>query len=135
MPRGGHFKELAKTPEGRAQLAEWRANGAKKAGKPQGATHGYTRHTRNKMIAKAEAEAKVQVDRMIEEGKLDAEDPLAREAMDAIATLMRRTDINPKDKLAAARTILEWTKAKPASDTNLNVRKAEDFLAEIAGDL
>ncbi len=37
--------------------------------------------------------------------------------------------------LTAARLVLEFTKAKPAAQAELTVRRAEDYLAEIAKDM
>jgi hypothetical protein len=87
------------------------------------------------MIAKARAEAKDIVKHMEDKGIAIPKDEYAREAMTSVVELMRRTDTLPKDKLAAARTVLEWTIAKPAAETNVTVKKAEDFLSEIAEDM
>jgi hypothetical protein len=38
-------------------------------------------------------------------------------------------------KLAAIRTVLEWTKAKPESKTKLTLKTADEFLDEVAEDL
>jgi len=126
---------MAETPEGRAQLAEWRKNAIGKQGRPKGATDGMSAYRRNKMIAKARAEAKDIVKHMEDKGIAIPKDEYAREAMTSVVELMRRTDTLPKDKLAAARTVLEWTIAKPAAETNVTVKKAEDFLSEIAEDM
>lgn len=129
------FAELAKTPEGRAQMAEWRKLAIGKGGRPKGATDGFSAYRRQKMIAKAAAEAKVIVKAMEDKGIVIPKDAAAREAFETVVTEMRRKDLLPKDKLAFARTVLEWSMAKPAAETNVTVKKAEDFLSEIAGDL
>jgi hypothetical protein len=59
----------------------------------------------------------------------------AKEAIETSVEIMRREDINVKDKLAAAKTVLEWTMAKPASETTVNVKTAESFLDEIAAEV
>jgi hypothetical protein len=130
-----HFAELAKTPEGRAQLAEWRSRRkVENCGRPHGATAGVTRKTRNKIIAKAQAEAKAIVELMDKKGMIP-KDEYAKEAIETVVELVRRTDIHPKDKLASARTLLEWTLAKPATEANVNLKKAEDFLDDLAAEL
>lgn len=58
----------------------------------------------------------------------------AKEAIEAVVEVMRLDKLPPKDKIAAARTVLEWTMAKPASESTVNVKTAEDFLADIAKD-
>jgi hypothetical protein len=87
------------------------------------------------MIAKANELAKEFLMELEKEGYvLPPEGSLAREAIDTVATLMRRNDL-PKDKLAAASKILEYTLAKPAQTINANVKRPEDFLDEIAKDM
>jgi hypothetical protein len=87
------------------------------------------------MIAKANELAKEFLMELEKEGyELPPEGSLAREAIDTVATLMRRDDL-PKDKLAAASKILEYTLAKPAQTINANVKRPEDFLDEIAKDM
>lgn len=41
---------------------------------------------------------------------------------------------NQQHKLAALKTVLEWTKAKPASTSNVKVTSAEDWLAQVTAD-
>jgi hypothetical protein len=131
----GYFERLAKTPEGQALLKHWRSLGPKKAGRPKGATDGFSKYRRDKMIAEATAEAKVIVKRMEEKGIVIPKDAAAREAFETVVIEMRRKDLLPKDKLAFARTVLEWSMAKPAAESTVTVKRAEDFLDEIAGDL
>jgi hypothetical protein len=116
-------------------MAEWLKKAHAKAGRPKGATDGYSKYRRDKMIAEATAEAKVIVKRMEEKGIVIPKDAAAREAFETVVTEMRRKDLLPKDKLAFARTVLEWSMAKPAAESTVTVKKAEDFLDEIAGDM
>lgn len=55
----------------------------------------------------------------------------AREAIETAVELMRTEVINAKDKLAAARTVLEWTMAKPVQQSEVSIKRAEDFLASV----
>ena len=134
------FVRLSKTPEGRALMAEWRArrflnpNGKGLPGRRPGSKDGYTANELKQQRAKAKAEAKVIVEYM--EKKFDLpKDEFAKEALTTAVELMRIDAINAKDKLAAARTVLEWTMAKPMSQSEVTVKKAEDFLADIAADM
>lgn len=86
-------------------------------------------------MAHAMAEAKQLVNIMEQKGYNIPKDEYAREGIEAVVAMVRLTDISPKDRLAAARTLLDFTMAKPATDTNLNVKKAEDFLADLAKDM
>jgi hypothetical protein len=61
------------------------------------------------------------------------ENTIAREAMKS-AIEMLASDVSTKDKIAVIRTLLEYNMAKPAATQNLNVKTAEDFLDELAGD-
>lgn len=59
----------------------------------------------------------------------------AREAIEAAVESMRMEAINVKDKLAAARLVLEFTMAKPAAQSEVTVKTAESFLADIAKEM
>jgi len=126
------FSRLAQTPEGRAQLAAWRAL-AKNTGRPPGARDGTTKRVREKDAAKAKAEAQRLVKLMEEKFDIPKEG-FAREALETAVTEMRKKELASKDRLAAARLVLEWTKAKPAAESNVTIKKAEDFLADLAKD-
>lgn len=134
------FVRLSKTPEGRALMKEWRdrrflnPNGKGLPGRRPGSKDGYTAKELDKQRAKAKAEAKLIVEYM--ETKFNIpKDEYAKEALTTAVEIMRIDAINAKDKLAAARTVLEWTMAKPAAQSEVTVKKAEDFLADIAADM
>lgn len=84
-------------------------------------------------IAKEEAIRMVHI--MEKKGFEIPETEFAREAIVAAVETMRMEAINPRDKLSAARLVLEFTKAKPAAQAELTVRRAEDYLAEIAKEM
>jgi hypothetical protein len=90
---------------------------------------------RQKALDYAMAEAKKIVNIMEEKGYNIPKDEYAREGIEAVVAMVRLTDISPKDRLAAARTLLDFTMAKPATTINQNVKKAEDFLAELASEI
>lgn len=129
-----HFAKLSQTPEGRAQLAEWRAlRGTKKGlGRPPGALDGTTASERGKDLAKARAEAKQLVKLMEQTNSNIPKEGYAREALEVAVEEMRREKVTSKDKLSAARLVLEYTMSKPASESSVTVKKAEDFLADLA---
>lgn len=85
-------------------------------------------------MAQAKAQAKRDLERMEEKGFVLPKDEYAKEAIESVLTVMRLTDISPKDRLAAASKLLEYTLAKPAAETNVTLKKAEDFLADLAKD-
>jgi hypothetical protein len=90
---------------------------------------------RAKAFAHAQAEAKEIVTLMESKGMEIPKDEFGREALEAGVAIMRLTDISPKDRLAAASLVLTYTMAKPASESTVNVKKAEDFLSELASEL
>lgn len=134
-----YFFRLQQTEEGRALWKMWTdkrfAEGVKR-GRPKGATEGFLKTKRDKIIIEAKAEAKEIVKYM--ENTKGYEIPKLEFAKEAIVTaveIMRRDDINVKDKLTAAKTVLEWTLSKPATETTVNVKTAESFLEDIAAEM
>ena len=96
---------------------------------------GWTKYMRQKAWNHAMSEAKHIVNIMEQKGYNIPKDEYAREGIEAVVAMVRLKDISPKDRLAAARTLLDFTMAKPASETTVNVKKAEDFLADLANEI
>lgn len=140
-PAKNLFKRMQETPEGRALWKIWTdrrflAPNGKKPGRPPGSIDGYSAHELKQQRAIAKAEAKEMVKYM--ETKKGFEIPkseFAREAIEAAVESMRMEAINVKDKLAAARLVLEFTMAKPAAQSEVTVKTAESFLADIAAEM
>ena len=65
---------------------------------------------------------------------LEPDNILANNALLYCITLHEDIEVDAKTRLQAARTVLEWTKAKPATKIDASVRKAEDFLTILAQD-
>ncbi len=104
-------------------------------GRPRGATEGFLKSKRDVFIKTAKAEAKEIVKFMEHKGYAIPKQEFAKEAIETAVEIMRREDIHPKDKLTAAKTVLEWTLSKPATEANVNVRSAESFLEDIAKEM
>ncbi len=62
------------------------------------------------------------------------EDDKAEEALTTTLTILRTKDVALTTKLAAARLLLDFTKSKPSSKSEVTVKSAEDWLAQIADD-
>lgn len=90
---------------------------------------------RHANLASARAEAKQLVQIMEDKGFNIPKDAYAREALEEVVAIVRLKDLSPKDRLAAARTVLDFTMAKPATDNNVTVKKAEDFLSGLTSEL
>lgn len=127
------------TPEGREKMEAWRKKATLKAGRPEFVADGYTAKEIAVLRAQAEQDAERIMSIMEEENLFDlVEQPsdelladdkaMSREAMKMAIVLMRMPG-NVKDKLSAARTVLEYTRSKPAQTSNVTVATAEDFLA------
>lgn len=63
------------------------------------------------------------------------DDERAEEALKGLAAIAVDPMIQPQVRLSAMNAILNFTKRKPAQKTELTVKRAEDFLDEIAKDL
>jgi hypothetical protein len=84
---------------------------------------------------RATEEARVSAQETIKimvEKNLLTDDEKANEALETAIALMRGPGL--QYKLAAARTVLEYTKAKPASKQDISIQKAEDWLALVTAD-
>lgn len=81
--------------------------------------------------AEAEREARRIFHIMKEQGLLPGTDDIADEALLAVLTMMRQPG-PVKDKHSLARTLLEYTRSKPSTKTDVTVRTAEDFLDELS---
>lgn len=133
-----YFYRLQQSEEGRALWKMWTdkrfAEGVQ-LGRPRGATEGVLKQKREKIKSTAKAEAKIIVEYMEQKGFEIPKQEFAKEAITTAVEIMRREDINPKDKLTAAKTVLEWTLSKPATEANVNVKTAESFLEDIAKEM
>jgi len=128
------FIRLRESDEGQALLKLWDAKRFEsKQGRSRGHSDGITIKRLRTLRARAKREAKIIVRYMMEQGMIPKEG-YAKEALETAVEVMRLEEIHPRDKLAASKLVLEYTMAKPATDTNVNVRTAEDFLDEIAKD-
>lgn len=83
-------------------------------------------------LVEAEKEAK-RILKIMEKEGLIPDDHMAKAALQATFEMVTGP-LPPRERLAAARTILEYTKQKPTTTTNLNIKTAEDFLDELAAD-
>jgi hypothetical protein len=110
-----------------------KAAGITRAGVPDG----MRKEQAEVMNAKARAEAERIVKKMADKGMFDEVDPVdrqrAEEAMTEVVTIMK-ADGDKKTKLAAAKTILEFTKSKPVAKHAHAVNAAEAWLLAVEDD-
>lgn len=124
-----------KTPEERAAYSQ-KLIAARKGNRPNHQIPGKPRDLTNAQWAEVQEIARLDAKRIIQKMK-DAgqvpDDPRAEEALKTTVETLRTAE-SPKDKIAAARLILDFTKAKPAQKIDATVRTAEDILDEMALD-
>lgn len=126
-----YFSRLMSTPEGRALRKQWSNKPKKNAGRPRGTPDGYTAE----MIAPIRKQAKADAERIVaimaKENNID--DEYAVEALKTAVEIMREPAQN-RDRLTAARMVLDFTKTKPAAKSEVTIGKAEAFLESLLGD-
>ena len=127
-PKRNYFSTLMDTPEGRELRKQWSNKPRKNAGRPKGVPDGFTKHEIEPIRAKAKKEAKEVVKIMSD--KYDIHDDYSREALETAVEVMR-VQGETRERLSAARLILDFTKSKPVAKSEVSVSKAEDFLATL----
>lgn len=131
-PKRHYFTELAKTEEGRALRKSWSLKPRKRAGRPKGVPDGHTEETIKPLRDAAKLEAKKVATIMFKEAGREP-DQFSREALETAVEIMRVKG-ETRERLAAARLVLDFTKSKPASQQNVTIGKAEQFLASLITD-
>jgi len=114
----------------------FRALAAKRSAHKGGKPHGVPRRMSVAQHAAHQAAQKPIIARIMKKMAANQQlpdDPMAVEALEKAMTVLR-DNITPKDKIAAARLILDFTKAKPAQKLEHTVRSAEDILDEMAAE-
>ena len=125
-PKNNFFATLMSTPEGRALRKEWSKRPRKNPGRPKGVPDGYRKNTIEPLRQELRGEAEKVVEVMTK--KLDVNpDEYATEALVTAVEIMRSPDAT-RDRLSAARLVLDFTKQKPASKSEMAISQAESFL-------
>jgi hypothetical protein len=120
---------MYRTEEGRAKIAEWRKKQKETGtGRKPGQPDGMLKNEFFEARVRYKREAKLIVEIMSKELKI--EDGYAKEALETAVELMRMPG-SARDRLAASKLILEFTKEKPSTKSEVTVQRAEDFLAEV----
>ena len=127
-PKNNYFVTLMQTEEGRALRRKWSRKPRKNAGRPRGVPDGYSKEQIEPIRAKVKTEAQKVVEIMAKE--YDIEDKYAKAALETAVEVMRMVGDN-RERVAAARLVLDFTKQKPASKSEVALSKAEDFLSSL----
>lgn len=120
------------TPEERSEYSKRIAANKKKpsGGRLKGVPRSLTKKQYEARLAEQKPIVKRIMKKMADQGQLP-DDPKAIEALETSMTVLR-TEECTKTKLAAARLVLDFTKAKPSTKTEVTIKTAEDYLDEIA---
>jgi hypothetical protein len=129
---------IAKIKAGRAiQQIEREANPQKFS--RFGVPHGETKASVAPLWAEARRKADRFIQKMADEGIIpnviipDSDDAKGVAALHA-ATVLALGPTDKQLKLAAIRTVLEYTRSKPESKSKMTINTSEEFLAQIAAD-
>lgn len=71
---------------------------------------------------------------MTEKKMFAADNNVAEEALTEVISILRQPG-HPKDKLAAAKTLLEYTQRKPVASSEVTLNQAETFLEAVLDDI
>lgn len=127
-PKNNYFATLMQTEEGRALRRQWSTKPRKNGGRPKGVPDGYTREQIEPIRKEIQIESKRIVEIMAEQYNI--EDEYAKVALETAVEVMKMVGDN-RERVAAARLVLDFTKQKPASKNEVAISKAEDFLASL----
>ena len=119
------------TEEGRALRKSWSTKKRIRTGRPRGVPDGYRKEQIEPIRAREKRKAERLVNIMAE--KFNIEDEYAKKALVTAVELMNVVG-ETRERLAAARLVLDFTKQKPASKNEVALTKAEDFLASLVTD-
>jgi len=127
-PKNNYFSTLMETEEGRALRKSWSTKKRIRTGRPRGVPDGYSKEQIEPIRAEAKKEAERLVNIMAD--KFNIEDEYAKKALVTAVEVMNVVG-ETRERLAAARLVLDFTKQKPASKNEVSLSKAEDFLASL----
>ena len=130
-PKKNYFATLMETEEGRALRRKWSTKPRKNGGRPRGVPDGYRKETIEPIRSKVKTEARKVVEIMAEQ--FNIEDEYAKTALETAVEVMKTPGEN-RERVAAARLVLDFTKSKPSAKSEVSISKAEDFLASLMTD-
>ena len=124
-PKQNYFSTLMDTPEGRELRRQWSTK-KRKTGRPKAYLMVIARRRSTYPPERKRAEKAVNI--MSE--KFDIKDDYAKNALQTAVEIMEVPG-ETRERLAAARLVLDFCAAKPASKQEVTIGKAEEFLASI----
>ena len=122
---------LAKRMEG---LRKWREANPGKRGRPHGLQDGVglKKYLKRLEVAKVKAERAIKV--MADENLWKADNDVASKAMQTAIEIMLSQEGTTQNRLAAAKTILDFTQTRPTTKSETTLKTAEEFLSSLIDD-
>ena len=122
---------LAKRMEG---LRKWREANPGKRGRPHGLQDGVglKKYLKRLEVAKAKSERAIKV--MAEQNLWKADNDVASKAMQTAIEIMLSQEGTTQNRLAAAKTILDFTQTRPTTKSETTLKSAEEFLSSLIDD-
>lgn len=119
---------LAKRMEG---LRKWREANPGKRGRPHGLQDGVglKKYLKRLEVAKVQSERAIKV--MADENIWKADNDVASKAMQTAIEIMLSQEGTTQNRLAAAKTILDFTQTKPVVKNETTLKTAEEFLSSL----
>ncbi|API58461.1 hypothetical protein BSL82_03390 [Tardibacter chloracetimidivorans] len=102
-----------------------------KTGRKTGVPSGWNYKEYAVEVAEAEKQARKMFNIMADEG-LVPDDQMAQAALLEALTIMKNKATSTAHKLSASRLVLDYTRAKPASKSDVTIHKAESLLEALA---
>ena len=127
-PRRNYVATLMETEEGRELRRQWSTKKRKNPGRPKGVPDGYRKSEIEPIRANAKRKAE-EVTKIMSE-KYDIKDDYAKDALQTAVEIMQVPG-ETRERLAAARLVLDFTASRPAAKSEVTIGKAEEFLASL----
>lgn len=115
-------------------LREWQKANPGRIGRPHGVQDGvrYKDYLKRLEVAKVNAERAIKV--MAEDNIWKADNDVASKAMQTAIEIMLSQEGTTQNRLAAAKTILDFTQTKPVVKNETTLKTAEEFLSSLIND-
>lgn len=92
--------------------------------------NGMTKPIAKRFWKQARFEATLTMKKLAKSGVTDDWSEEAKEALQQTLAIMR-SPMSVKDRLQAAKQVLEWTQAKPVAKSQITINKAEEWLETV----
>jgi hypothetical protein len=109
--------------------------GKRNNGRTRGHVFGIRKKTFLRYQTDADRDARKIVKHMVDKKIWTPDNDISAEAMKELVTVLRHKGLTAKEKILAAKTVLEFTQRKPVQESDVNINTAEQFLEGILVDV